>query len=200
MWIEILKAILFGIVEGVTEWLPISSTGHLILLQEFVKLNVSDAFWEMFGVVIQLGAILAVVVLYFGRLNPFAPRKTQAEKKETWRLWLKVLVAVLPSAVIGFLLDDWFNETFYNYVTVAIALVVYGILFIVVEHMRRGQKNLCDKVEDLSYRTALYIGCFQVLSIVPVSYTHLLTMRKVDGLFYLIFRKGGHFLARQEGA
>ena len=167
MLIEILKAILFGIVEGVTEWLPISSTGHLILLQEFVKLNVSDAFWEMFGVVIQLGAILAVVVLYFGRLNPFAPSKTQAEKKDTWRLWLKVVVAVLPSAVIGFLLDDWFKETFYNYVTVAIALVVYGILFIVVERMRRGQQNLCDKVEDLSYRTALYIGCFQVLSIVP---------------------------------
>ena len=167
MLIEILKAILFGIVEGVTEWLPISSTGHLILLQEFVRLDVSDAFWEMFEVVIQLGAILAVVVLYFSRLNPFSRRKSTAEKQNTWKLWLKVIVAVLPSAVVGVLLDDWFNVHLYNYVTVAIALVVYGILFIVIERMRRNQRDLYAGAEDITYKTAFYIGCFQVLSIVP---------------------------------
>ena len=167
MLIEILKAILFGIVEGVTEWLPISSTGHLILLQEFVRLDVSDAFWEMFEVVIQLGAILAVVVLYFSRLNPFSRQKSTAEKQNTWKLWLKVIVAVLPSAVVGVLLDDWFNAHLYNYVTVAIALVVYGILFIVIERMRRNQRDLYAGAEDITYKTAFYIGCFQVLSIVP---------------------------------
>ena len=167
MLIEILKAILFGIVEGVTEWLPISSTGHLILLQEFVRLDVSDAFWEMFEVVIQLGAILAVVVLYFSRLNPFSRQKSTAEKQNTWKLWLKVIVAVLPSAVVGVLLDDWFNVHLYNYVTVAIALVVYGILFIVIERMRRNQRDLYAGAEDITYKTAFYIGCFQVLSIVP---------------------------------
>ena len=167
LWAETLKAVLFGVVEGVTEWLPISSTGHLILLQEFVRLDVSDAFWEMFEVVIQLGAILAVVVLYFSRLNPFSRRKSTAEKQNTWKLWLKVIVAVLPSAVVGVLLDDWFNVHLYNYVTVAIALVVYGILFIVIERMRRNQRDLYAGAEDITYKTAFYIGCFQVLSIVP---------------------------------
>ena len=167
MLIEILKAIVFGIVEGVTEWLPISSTGHLILLQEFLRLDVSDAFWNMYEVVIQLGAILAVVVLYFRRLNPFSPHKTDAEKKSTWQLWLKVLVGIVPSAVVGLLLDDWFDAHFYNYVTVAIALIVYGVLFIVVERLRRGRPSVCETAEDVSFKTAFYIGCFQILSIIP---------------------------------
>ena len=130
---EILKAILFGIVEGITEWLPISSTGHLILLDEFVKLKVSPEFYEMFQVVIQLGAIGAVLVLFFNKLNPFSPKKNPAQKKSTWELWFKVVVAVLPSAVIGLLLDDWMDAHLYNFVVVAITLIVYGVAFIFVE-------------------------------------------------------------------
>ena len=125
--VEILKAILFGIVEGITEWLPISSTGHMILLDEFVKLNVSDAFYEMFQVVIQLGAIGAVILLFFHKLNPFSPKKDVQGKRDTWQLWFKVVAAVLPSAVIGLLLDDWMDAHLYNYVVVCIALVVYGV-------------------------------------------------------------------------
>ena len=118
--IELLKSILYGIVEGITEWLPVSSTGHIILLGEFCPLNVSPAFSEMFDVVIQLGAILAVIVLFFRKLNPFAPSKTTLEKRNTWSLWLRVCVAVIPSAAVGVLLDDWLDEHLYNYVTVAI--------------------------------------------------------------------------------
>ena len=164
---EILKAVLFGIVEGITEWLPVSSTGHMILLNEFVSLNVSPEFWEMFEVVIQLGAILAVVVLFFGKLNPFAPSKTKEEKRGTWSLWFRVIVAVLPSAVIGLVLDDWFNAHFYNYRTVAIMLVVYGIAFILIERLRRGKETRMERVEEITYRDALLIGGFQVLSIIP---------------------------------
>ena len=120
--LEILKAILFGIVEGVTEWLPVSSTGHMILLDEFIHLNVSEAFYEMFQVVIQLGAILAVIILFFRKLNPFDGKKATEQKKATWQLWFKVVVAVLPSAVIGILLDDWMDAHLYNYVVVAITL------------------------------------------------------------------------------
>ncbi len=165
--IELLKAVLFGIVEGVTEWLPVSSTGHMILLDEFVKLDVSEAFWEMFEVVIQLGAILAVVVLFFGKLNPFAPSKSKEEKRGTWSLWFRVVVAVLPSAIIGFLFDDWFNHYFYNYQTVAVMLVVYGVAFIVIERLRRGKEYRLERVEDITYRDALLIGGFQVLAIIP---------------------------------
>ena len=167
MIIEMLKAILFGIVEGITEWLPVSSTGHMILLDEFVKLQVSEAFYEMFQVVIQLGAILAVILLFFHKLNPFASSKAAEEKKNTWQLWFKVVVAVLPSAVLGLLLDDWMDAHLYNYVVVAITLVVYGVAFL---YMERGNENRMAKVQsvyDIDYRTALLIGCFQCLSLIP---------------------------------
>ena len=167
MFIEILKAILFGIVEGITEWLPVSSTGHLILLDEFVKLNVSEAFFEMFEVVIQLGAIGAVLVLFFHKLNPFSPKKGEIEKKRTWDLWIKVIIAVVPSAVLGLLLDDWMDEHLYNYVVVAIALIVYGVAFILVEIQNRNLQPRIKNVHDIDYRTALLIGAFQCLSLIP---------------------------------
>ena len=163
--LEILKAILFGIVEGITEWLPVSSTGHLILLDEFIRLDVSEAFYEMFEVVIQLGAILAVILLFFHKLNPFSPKKDQLQKKNTWQLWFKVVVAVIPSAVIGLLLDDWMDAHFYNYVVVSIALIVYGVAFLFVE---KGEKaTRIDDVFAIDYRTALFIGAFQCLSLIP---------------------------------
>ena len=168
VFLEILKSILFGIVEGITEWLPISSTGHMILLDEFVKLKVSPEFYEMFQVVIQLGAIAAVLLLFFHKLNPFSPKKDEVQKKNTWTLWLKVIVAVLPSAVIGLLLDDWMDEHLYNYVVVAITLVVYGVGFLVVERFNRGRKLKDIKsVYDIDYKTALLIGAFQCLSLIP---------------------------------
>ena len=165
--IEILKAILFGIVEGITEWLPVSSTGHLILLDEFVKLNVSDAFYEMFQVVIQLGAILAVIVLFFHKLNPFAPSKTVEAKKSTWSLWFKVVVAVIPSAVIGLLLDDWMDEHLYNYIVVAIMLIVYGVAFLFVEKWNQKRNFAITDVDAIDYKTALLMGAFQCLSLIP---------------------------------
>ena len=167
LFIEILKSILFGIVEGITEWLPVSSTGHMILLNEFLRLDVSPEFYEMFEVVIQLGAILAVIVLFFGKLNPFAPSKTAEQKKGTWSLWFKVVAAVIPSAVIGFLLDDWFNEHFYNYVTVAVALVVYGVAFILIERFKKPCEVRVDSVDSITYKDALLVGAFQVLAIIP---------------------------------
>ena len=164
---EIIKAILFGIVEGITEWLPISSTGHLILLDEFVKLKVSPEFYEMFQVVIQLGAIGAVIALFFHKLNPFSPRKDRAQKKRTWQLWFKVVVAVIPSAVIGLLLDDWMDEHLYNFVVVAIALIVYGVAFIFVERRNKGKAPAIKRTAEIDYRTALLIGAFQCLSLIP---------------------------------
>ncbi len=172
MLIELLKSILFGIVEGITEWLPVSSTGHMILLDELVKLTVSDdpefnrEFYSMFEVVIQLGAILAVVLLFFGKLWPFGRKKTAIEKKKTWNLWFKVIVAVLPSAVIGVLLDDWLDANLYNYITVAVALIVYGIAFLVVEKTRKSAPKV-DLVEDISYKNAVFIGMFQCLALIP---------------------------------
>ena len=166
---ELLKAVLFGIVEGVTEWLPISSTGHLILLNEFITLNVSDAFRSMFDVVIQLGAILAVIVLFFHKLNPFSPQKSEGEKKQTWQLWFKVVAAIIPSGIVGVLFDDWMEAHFHNATVVAIALIVYGVAFILVE--RRNARRVGGKtVEDvyaIDYKTALLIGCFQCLSLIP---------------------------------
>ena len=164
---EIIKAILFGIVEGITEWLPISSTGHLILLDEFVKLKVSPEFYEMFQVVIQLGAIGAVIALFFHKLNPFSPKKDRAQKKRTWQLWFKVVVAVIPSAVIGLLLDDWMDEHLYNFVVVAIALIVYGVAFIFVERRNKGKAPAIKRTAEIDYRTALLIGAFQCLSLIP---------------------------------
>lgn len=168
MWlIEILKAIVLGIVEGITEWLPISSTGHMILVEEFIKLNLSEAFKEMFFVVIQLGAILAVLFLYFHKLNPISTKKSAEEKKETLSLWAKVIVACLPAAVIGLLFDDKIDEMFYNYITVAITLIVYGILFIIIENVNKGKKCKVNSLTELSYKTAFLIGIFQVLSLIP---------------------------------
>ena len=165
---EILKAILFGIVEGITEWLPISSTGHLILLNEFINLNVSDEFQSMFDVVIQLGAILAVIVLFFHKLNPFAPSKSSSEKKQTWELWFKVVAAIIPSGVVGVLLDDWMDAHLHNGIVVSIALIVYGIAFIAVERKNQGKHvKLIGDVHAIDYRTALMIGLFQCLSLVP---------------------------------
>lgn len=165
--IEIIKAILIGIVEGITEWLPVSSTGHMILVDELVKLDVTPEFRELFLVVIQLGAICAVPVLFWNKLNPFSKKKSAEEKKNTWSLWLKVIVGVLPAAVIGFLFDDFFDKHFYNYTVVAIALIVYGIAFILIEKLRRGRVTRVERVEDLTYRDALFMGAFQVLSLIP---------------------------------
>lgn len=164
---EILKAILFGIVEGVTEWLPVSSTGHMILLDEFVHLKVTPEFYEMFQVVIQLGAILAVILLFFHKLNPFSPKKSQVQKNNTWQLWFKVVVAVIPSAVIGVLLDDWMDAHLYNYVVVAITLIVYGVAFIYMEKLNKTRSMKITNVYDIDYRTAILIGCFQCLSLIP---------------------------------
>ena len=165
--IEILKAVLFGIVEGITEWLPISSTGHLILLNEFIRLDVTDSFYEMFEVVIQLGAILAVVVLFFRKLNPFSPKKDSLEKKNTWNLWGKVLVAVLPSVVLGLAFDDWMDTHLYHYGVVAVALIVYGVAFLLVEQRNKEKAPKIGDVSQIDYRTALLIGMFQCLSLIP---------------------------------
>ena len=166
--IEILKAILFGIVEGVTEWLPVSSTGHLILLNEFITLNVSEEFQSMFDVVIQLGAIVAVIVLFFRKLNPFAPSKTAAEKKQTWNLWFKVIAAIIPSGLVGVLLDDWMDAHLHNGTVVSIALILYGIAFILVERNKGGKHlRMTEDVHAISFKTALMIGLFQCLSLIP---------------------------------
>ena len=167
MLLEILKAVLFGIVEGITEWLPVSSTGHMILLDEFVKLKVSPAFYEMFQVVIQLGAIAAVLVLFFHKLNPFSEKKNRKQKHNTWVLWIKVIVAVLPSAVLGLLLDDWMDAHLYNYVVVAIMLILYGVAFLFVERINEHREAKIDSVNKIDYRTALLIGAFQCLSLIP---------------------------------
>lgn len=201
MFIEALKALLIGVVEGITEWLPISSTGHMILVDEFVHFNVSEAFMNLFLVVIQIGAILAVLILYFHKLNPFSPRKNVEEKRSTWRLWGMVVIGCIPAAIIGLLFDDWVNEHFYNKVTVAAMLILYGVIFIVLERRNRkrlaaavaNQERLRGKhaklthritdgdsedealadmfsvrtVDDIDWKTALKIGCFQVLAIIP---------------------------------
>ena len=164
---EILKAVLFGIVEGITEWLPVSSTGHLILLNEFINLKVSPQFQSMFDVVIQLGAILAVIVIFFEKLNPFSPKKSPAKKKATWQLWFKVCLAILPSGIVGVLFDDWMDAHLHHGIPVAIALIVYGIAFILVEKRNAGHQPRIGKVWDIDWRTAILIGCFQCLSLVP---------------------------------
>jgi undecaprenyl-diphosphatase len=163
--LEYLKAVLFGIVEGITEWLPVSSTGHLILLEEFLHLDVTPEFYELFQVVIQLGAILAVLVLFWGKLWPFSRKKSKFENKAIWTLWMKVIVAVLPSAVLGLLFDDFLDAHLYNHIVVAVMLIVYGVAFLFVENCRKFDK--ISAVEQIDYRTALLIGCFQVLSLIP---------------------------------
>ena len=167
MW-DFLKAIFYGIIEGITEWLPISSTGHLILLEEAMPFtNVSDGFYEMFQVVIQLAAIVAVVLLFFRKLNPFDPGKKPRQKQMTWSLWFKVVIAVLPSAVLGVLLNDFLDEHLYNFVVVAITLIVYGVGFIWVEQRNAGSQPRIKGVHGIDLKTALLIGCFQCLSLIP---------------------------------
>lgn len=165
--IELLKAVFLGIVEGITEWLPISSTGHLILVNEFLNLRQSKDFIDMFNIVIQLGAILAVMVIYFKRLNPFQPGKTAREVQLTWQLWLKVVIACIPSAFFGLLLDDWMEAHLSNFFVLAIMLVVYGIAFIWIEDRNRRVEPKVTDLARMSYKTAFYIGLFQVLSIIP---------------------------------
>ncbi len=164
---EILKTILIGVVQGITEWLPISSTGHMILIDEFIKLNMSDEFKEMFFVVIQFGSILAVLFLYWARLFPFSKAKEKPQRKEIYRLWIKIIIAIIPAAVVGLIFDDILNELFYWYIPIAIALVVYGVLFIVIENRNKNRPPRITKMNKLDFKTALLIGCFQTLALIP---------------------------------
>ena len=165
--LEILKVIVLGMVEGFTEWLPISSTGHLILVEDLIRPEVSAEFMEMFRVVIQLGAILAVVVMYFRRLNPFDPGKSRRQRAATWQLWMKILIACLPAAILGFLLDDWLDEHLFNGFVVALMLVLYGILFLVIENRNRFRQPVITKMPEMNWQIALYIGMFQCLALIP---------------------------------
>nr|WP_314621112.1 undecaprenyl-diphosphate phosphatase [uncultured Selenomonas sp.] len=164
---ELLKTVVLGIVEGLTEWLPISSTGHMILVDEFIKLDVSKSFMDMFLVVIQLGAILAVVVLNFEKLNPFSSWKSSWEKRETWQLWYKVILACVPAAVIGLLFNKFMEEHFMTAPVVAATLIFYGVMFILVENYNKRRTPRVREIERLDYKTAFIIGLFQVLSLVP---------------------------------
>lgn len=172
--LEFLKAVLFGIVEGITEWLPVSSTGHMILLDEFVKLDVTPEFWEMFLVVIQLGAILAVVVLFWNQIWPFGKRSNRYPaaktgllsycKKDIWQMWFKIIVACVPAAVVGLLFDEFFESLFYNGVCVAVALIVFGVGFIIIENKNKGKKAKINSLSEITFQTALIIGVFQLIA------------------------------------
>ena len=166
-FIEILKVIFLGIVEGITEWLPVSSTGHMILVDEFIKLNMTPEFMEMFFVVIQLGAIMAVVCLFWDKLFPFEFKGGFKVKNDTMNLWFKIVVACLPAAVIGLLFDDWLDEHFYNYQTVALMLIIYGILFIIVENYNKGRRSVINDLTQITYKFAFMVGVFQLLALVP---------------------------------
>ena len=165
--LDILKSIIFGIVEGITEWLPISSTGHLIIMEELLKLDQGEAFFEMFQVVIQLGAILAVVVIYFHKLNPFSPKKTQKQKMMTWQIWIKVIIGCVPAGVVGLLFNDWIDKKLYHWYVVALTLIIYGILFIVVENYQKGKTPQVTKFSQLTVPMILIIGVFQMLALIP---------------------------------
>lgn len=165
--LDALKVIILGIVEGITEWLPVSSTGHLILVGDLLSPGLSDAFMEMFNVVIQLGAIMAVVVLYFHKLNPFSPRKTERQKMLTWQMWIKVAIASVPAAIIGLLFNDILDELFYKPLPVAIMLIVYGVLFIVIENKNKDQKPVVKSISGLTVQMLLWIGFFQMLALIP---------------------------------
>ena len=168
--IEIVKSIVLGIIEGITEWLPVSSTGHMILVDEFLKLDVSDGFKELFLVVIQLGAILSVPVLFFEKLNPFGKSNNNEQRNKIISLWCKVIVGIAPAGIVGVLFDDWFDEHFYNYIVVALALIIYGIVFIVIENHQKRRETDSFKVNDvydITYNDAIKIGLFQVLSLIP---------------------------------
>ena len=166
-FIEILKVFFLGIIEGITEWLPISSTGHMILDDEFLKLNVSDGFKEMFLVVIQLGAILAVPIMFWDKLFPLSKKKTKEENNLIWQLWLKVIVGVIPAGILGVLLDDIFDKYLYNFITVGITLLVYGAAFILIEKIKGDKPARIDSVYDITYKDAAIIGCYQMLSLIP---------------------------------
>lgn len=166
-FLDFLKIVVFGLVEGFTEWLPISSTGHLILVENIIHLNVSEDFMNVFRVVIQLGAIMAVVVMYFSRLNPFDPRKTEKQRLRTWHLWFKIVVACLPAAVVGLLLDEILDKYLYNPYVVASMLIIYGVLFIVLEKHNEFVNFPIKKVSQISYLNAFYIGLFQLLALIP---------------------------------
>lgn len=165
--LDVIKVIILVIVEGITEWLPVSSTGHLILVGDILKPDLSDAFMEMFNVVIQLGAIMAVVVLYFHKLNPFSPRKTQKQKMLTWQMWIKVLIASVPAGIVGVLFNDYLDAVFYKPLPVAVMLIVYGVLFIVVENRNKHQRPKVTKISELSVQMLLWIGVFQMLALIP---------------------------------
>ena len=165
--LELLKAVFLGIIQGITEWLPISSTGHMILANEIINLSVSAEFMEMFEVVIQLGSILAVVVLFFHKLNPFSPKKSSEEKRDTFSLWGKVIIGIIPAGVIGLLFDKQINSLFYNSLTIAITLIIYGVLFILVENRNKKLQPKVDSVKQISWQLALAIGCAQVLALIP---------------------------------
>lgn len=162
--IEIFKAMILGIIEGITEWLPISSTGHMILLDEFLQLGMSDPFKEMFFVVIQLGAIMAVVVLYWKKIFPFSFKENQVIKKDIITMWIKIVIACMPAAIIGILFDDKINLLFYNFQSVAIALIAFGILFIVVENYNKGKRSIANNINQLTYKMAIVIGLFQLVA------------------------------------
>ena len=165
--LDIIKVIILGIVEGITEWLPVSSTGHLILVGDLLQPNLSDAFMEMFNVVIQLGAIMAVVVLYFHKLNPFSPKKTKKQKLLTWQMWIKVLIASVPAAVVGLLFNDYLDAIFYKPLPVAVMLIVYGVLFIIVENRNKHVRPKVTKISELSVQMLIWIGVFQMLALIP---------------------------------
>jgi undecaprenyl-diphosphatase len=172
IFIEILKAILIGIVQGITEWLPVSSTGHMIIVNDLVPLKVSSEFWDLFEVVIQLGSILAIIVLFFDKLNPWSKNKTPELKKKTWSLWLKVVIATIPTAIIGVPIDLLFDHLiddsqFAMILTISVALIVYGIAFIVIERLNKNKTKKCEDVYEIDYKTAIGIGAFQSLSVIP---------------------------------
>lgn len=165
LFLDILNAIVFGVVQGITEWLPISSTGHMILLDQFLTLTTDKAFRDLFLVVIQFGSILAVVTLYFHKLNPFSPKKSSVQKRDTWTMWLKVLAGCVPAAVIGLLFDDLIMSKTYNWYVVAAMLIIYGILFIIIENRNKTPK--IETIDEMSYKMAALIGIFQVLAMIP---------------------------------
>ena len=164
---EIIKSIILGIIQGITEWLPISSTGHMILFDELIPMNLSKNFMDMFFVVIQLASVFAVILIYFDKLNPFSRKKSGEEKKETWDIWIKVLIGIIPVGIIGFLFKDPINDYFYNWMTVAFTLILYGILFIIIENRNKERKTEVESFSELSYGRAFQIGIFQVLSLIP---------------------------------
>lgn len=165
--VEILKVIVFGIVEGFTEWLPISSTAHLMILDELIKLDITSEFRVIFLTVIQIGAALALLILYFRKLNPFDPGKKPEQKKATWKLWLKIAIACIPAAVLGFLVDDWVTEHMENGLVISITLIVFGIAFLIIEYVNRYKQPTITRLGKIDYMTAFYIGLFQVLALVP---------------------------------